>query len=482
MLLDESSEPVELAPDGREVEESAHQFAVIGPAPFGERRLVGRVGRRFVVERPDGVVADDAPAVERCPQHDALQAAATAQGHVDLPVRERSGRVDDRPVEREALALVDRDGPRRPERVLAENALDLFRNRPALRVDDVFGVGPFGGLHDDGIASLRRGDFYALVGERRDDADLPVVVAFLRRRVVFDEHDLSALPQLQRAVRRIEVFRKVALDLRFEGVLRRLQRFEPGFVDRLGRAVVRGQRDVAFPVGGFEARNVPLVEGFERRRIDSSVAYPVQQFDETVVLLPVDALQLDGDKGRLPQGFRSEEIGRVVEPAQQPPLFVAHDGGELTQVADHEQLYAAERLASVAVAPQRVADGVEHVGPHHADFVDNEQVDAPDDADFLAAEAVGFVFASGRAAPFRFGHVGGEGELEERVDRHAARMESGYAGRRHNDHPFGRAGAQLAQERGLARSRLAGQKNVRRGLLYEAQGQIELRIIHRSGS
>ena len=61
--------------------------------------------------------------------------------------------------------------------------------------------------------------------------------------------------------------------------------------------------------------------------------------------------------------------------AQQRPLIVFDDGRELVEVTDEQQLQAAKGLQGVAVAAQHLVNGVEQVCPHHADFVDDEQVE-----------------------------------------------------------------------------------------------------------
>ena len=67
-------------------------------------------------------------------------------------------------------------------------------------------------------------------------------------------------------------------------------------------------------------------------------------------------------------------------------FFAFHDGRKLVEVADEQELDAAERLSEVGSdGAEAVVDGVEEVGAEHAYFVDDEQVDGAED---LFADAV----------------------------------------------------------------------------------------------
>lgn len=63
------------------------------------------------------------------------------------------------------------------------------------------------------------------------------------------------------------------------------------------------------------------------------------------------------------------------------------------------------------------------------------------------------------------------------MDRHAAGIDRGYAGRRQNDHPLRTARAQLAQESRLARAGLAGQKYAGCRPFDETAGQFQFGIL-----
>ena len=132
----------------------------------------------------------------------------------------------------------------------------------------------------------------------------------------------------------------------------------------------------------------------------------VEQFHEICVLLPEHLFEPDCDIWNPRQGVAAEEIGGGVMAPQYLLVTWGDHWGELLQVADHQQLHAAEGARVAAVFPQGVVDGIEQVGPDHRDFVDDQQVDGADQAQFLFGEAVG-------VACLGPGDVWGGGDLEE---------------------------------------------------------------------
>ena len=81
-----------------------------------------------------------------------------------------------------------------------------------------------------------------------------------------------------------------------------------------------------------------------------TVAYLVQNPDKRIVLLSIDLLQLNGDIVNLLQSLRAEEVGRVVVRLQHLLVLWRHNGCQLSQVANHQQLNTAKRLMMVAKA------------------------------------------------------------------------------------------------------------------------------------
>ena len=177
----------------------------------------------------------------------------------------------------------------------------------------------------------------------------------------------------------------------------------------VGHPVVRGEADVSIVLLWKESRHIPAVELLEVSVGGLPVSDMVEDVDERVVLLTINLFQLNGEVVGLRQCFRPEEIGSVVKRREYLFILRCHHGGELLQVANHEQLDASEGFEMVAEAPQHMVDGVEQVAAHHGNLVDDEQVERCDDASLLLAE-VKPVFDVG------IGNKRCEWQLEERVD------------------------------------------------------------------
>ena len=318
------------------------------------------------------------------------------------------------------------------------------------------------------------------VVQPRHDTDFSVIIPFLGRRIVFDEHHLRPRLQRQRRIGRIKVFRKRSFQRRLVSTGRAGQRGHFRLVDPMRRMVMRCQRNVSVLFVRIESGPVTAVQLFEHRRIDAAFAHGIQHRNEAFVALPVNMLQFDADVRRLFQcpGFEKER--RRIESTEQAPLLVAHDRSQLLQVSNQQQLHAAERFARIAVPPEHVADRIEHVGADHADLVDHQQVDAANNGYFLFIETELLLSVLRVHAADGFGNIRCERQLEKRMDRHPAGIDRCHTGRRHDDHPFRRAFPQPVQERSLTRPRPSGQKQIDGGLPDKTVGQFQLRILHRS--
>ena len=147
------------------------------------------------------------------------------------------------------------------------------------------------------------------------------------------------------------------------------------------------------------------------------------------------------------------------------------------QITDHQQLHAAEWFVVSAMAAHYRVYGIEHIGPHHADFIDHQQIQALDDANFFLAETqLALVFALvGIAAR----NEGAEGELEKGVQCHTARIESGHTGGGGDHHALDRVFFKGLQKGGLARTGVSGKKNVHARILDEFTGKFQLGIAGR---
>ena len=135
-------------------------------------------------ERAEGVyggIAYYGTGRDRRTQHQALKRLAAAQGHIGLAVGERRAHVYDGMAERQALALVYGDGPRRLHWVLAEHALHHLLYLLRLLVKLIAAVGPLLGCHLYGIAALLGHHAEATAADGRHASYHAVVVAFVGR-------------------------------------------------------------------------------------------------------------------------------------------------------------------------------------------------------------------------------------------------------------------------------------------------------------
>ena len=250
------------------------------------------------------------------------------------------------------------------------------------------------------------------------------------------------------------MFGKIPFDfgLQMMGLL--LYGLEPGQIDRIGAAVVGAEGDGAFILLRGEVFDISLVEFLQGGGINLPVPDPVQQGDEAGVRLPVDVFQLDGDQFRLTQGSALEEIHGGIILLQDLPFRLFHHRGELEQVADHQELHAAEGQAAVPIAFEHGVHRVEKIGPHHADFVDHQKIHTLDDIDFFLANPVPCrgVFATRRK--------GAEGQLKKRMQGHAAGVYRGNSGRCCDHHAFMGLFSQIVEEGGLTRAGPAGEKDM----------------------
>ena len=362
------------------------------------------------------------------------------------------------------------DGPCQPQGVLREAALHLGLNLARLGVQRVAGVLPLQRLYLDSLLVARAEHQNLLLVDVCHPSYAPIIIEVIARGVVLDEHHLGAHLQHQRLGRRVVVLGKRALDFRPEPEGARSELLQSRRVVEVGQVIVRRQTD-----GTLERRGVIDGRGRQTAAVQQCQvvggglphAYVVQNADELLVLLAVDLLQLDSDVIRLRQGLRAEEVGCVVVGLQHLLVLGRHHGRQLLQVANHEQLHAAEGFIMVAVAAHHRVDGVEQVGAHHRDLVDDEQVERGQNLALLATEVELALYLG-------VGHEGREGQLEERVYGHAAGIDGRHARWCHDDGALARAFHHSAQEGCLARSGLACQENAASGVLHKVPRRAQL--------
>ena len=223
---------------------------------------------------------------------------------------------------------------------------------------------------------------------------------------------------------------------------------------------------------GLKSGTVTAVELLQGSLVEPVVADPVKELDEAGVRLAVDVFQLDCHQIGKAKGAAGEKVRRVIKFLQDSPVIFLDHRGELLQVADHEKLDPAERQVVAPVASQDAIDPVEEIGPHHADLIDDQQVQAFNDVDLLPAEPVLIMAAGSLAAR----HERTEGQLEKRMESDPAGVDGRHTGRGRDDHPFVGTLFQVVQKGGLAGACLAGQENIPVGVFYKIVGQLKLRV------
>jgi hypothetical protein len=140
------------------------------------------------------------------------------------------------------------------------------------------------------------------------------------------------------------------------------------------------------------------------------------------------------------------------------------------QIADKQQLNPAEGLIIAAVTAEDMVNPVQQVGPDHADFVDDQQIEAFNEIDFIPVEFM-TVF------PLAAGDVRSEGHLEKGVKGDTAGVNRRHPGGGGDDHPFRALLFDAVEKGGLAGSGLAGEKDVAAGVPDKFIGKPQQRVI-----
>ena len=277
------------------------------------------------------------------------------------------------------------------------------------------------------------------------DADAAVDPAV--GRVVADQHDLRARLEDEFGRGRIGLPVEVAEDLGAGDEPLGRQAGEFFGVDPVRVAVGGGQDDVELVGARFERRPDLFVQAGEVPRLHRVVANPIEQGDELGVLLAIDLFQFDDLQIRVFERLGAEEVGRVVQRAEDLALARGDDRRQLVEVADEHHLHAAERHAALGpVLAQERVDAVEQVGAQHGRLVDDDGFQAL--VEFRSARGAALL------AHLLRRHV--EAEAEEAVHRLPADVERRDAGRGEDDRlPF-RRGAVVRQQRRFPGSGPAG--------------------------
>ena len=138
---------------------------------------------------------------------------------------------------------------------------------------------------------------------------------------------------------------------------------------------------------------------------------------------------------------------RRVQPADQLLIARRHHRRKLKEIADQDDLHAAERQFRFAIDAQKGVHAIEHVRAHHRDLVDDQQVERFDH--FLLVDLANVLR-----------HHRSEWKTAERMDGLPARIQRGHAGRREDHRLFlGKTRPQFADECRLSRACAAGHED-----------------------
>ena len=151
---------------------------------------------------------------------------------------------------------------------------------------------------------------------------------------------------------------------------------EPLSVARRHQSVRGSQRQPELVVGRHEVRigaGVELVAGVADKH---ALANFVQDRGHSVVA-ELAKHRGEGDRREVldTEVVRGEEVRRRVPRFEIARLGLVHHRGQLMEVADEDELHAAERRAGNRTEPfQRGGNLIEEVRPHHRRLVDDQRV------------------------------------------------------------------------------------------------------------
>ncbi len=147
-----------------------------------------------------------------------------------------------------------------------------------------------------------------LAGDAGDFSDLAVVIAFFRRGIIPQKHDLGPLLEDQGFRSRKGMVRKFSGHFGIKPVFFACQRIQPCPVDGVGTVVVGGHGDIALVFFRGEICNISLVQLRHGRCIHPVIPDLVEQPDKSCIGLAVNMVQFNGDQLGPAQGMAGKKI------------------------------------------------------------------------------------------------------------------------------------------------------------------------------
>ena len=146
-------------------------------------------------------------------QHHTLQRLATTQSHVSLSMCKGIPCINNSTFKRQTLTLMYRNSPRQTNRILAERPLYHFSDLLRLLIQHILIIPPlfrqqlkFGSIPFTTHHNTRFINRYHLTNHT-------VIIPFLGRWIILQEHNLCSLLNCQKFIRRIRIFWKIPLYL-----------------------------------------------------------------------------------------------------------------------------------------------------------------------------------------------------------------------------------------------------------------------------
>ena len=414
---------------------------------------------------------------DRLLQDNPLQRLTAAQRHISLPAGKGSaGKVDNHLVEGQPLALVHRNGPGQPDGKLHESTQHILLDTLLFLVIGILDILPHTTLQLIQFARLEHDLDFLVGGNVRHDAYRAIhPPAF---GIVFDKHDLSPLLEDQIEQRGQTSFREIAFDFTVKSMLLARQTSQPVFVDIVDLVATGCQGNREIILIAIVLRYIAAVQCCELFASSRVVAYLVQNLDKAAVLLAVDRLQLDRHQGHLVEHPGRKEIGIGIEAAQNIAHVGRHHRLQLIDVAHQQQLLATERQAHVArIDAQYPVDEIDHIGPHHRNFIDDNQLDLTQELALLFVVLEQVVDATaGQTQVGIVGQHGPERHLEKRMDGAAAHIDGGHSRRSQHNMLLLHMLAHILQKGRLACAGFSGKEYRLMRIANKAQGILKLFI------
>ena len=162
-------------------------------------------------------IGDDGLCRNGFTEHHPFERLAPAQRHIGLSGRKSSVDINDGMLKSQSLALVDGDGPCEPERILLEDAYDVFFYLLRTAVHLVACVRPCVNAHLYRFVTIKREHYDTLFRQLFHRAQHAVKVAMLH--IVLDKHDLGAFLEHEFVIGRERRLGKGAFNVGFKHVL-----------------------------------------------------------------------------------------------------------------------------------------------------------------------------------------------------------------------------------------------------------------------